>query len=222
MPKHDQDLADLAGEVDIAKEARLRASWSFKCRRCGLVNEAQLKSLYCFKCGAGSWEGRWSSVDFRATQVCHTDHGLGVVATKDIPQGTLIEACPVWLIPVDDFFRNMSTLKFKAGGNGKDKDLSPVTLLYPWFDGSHKMLSAGNGLLYNHCSKWKPNLQWWYRIDRESGRYFQDFYTIRAVSKGEELLVVYADEVWFPPYHPPGTLEYSDVLPGAVRLRKRR
>ncbi|MBN8685339.1 MAG: SET domain-containing protein-lysine N-methyltransferase [Chitinophagales bacterium] len=111
-------------------------------------------------------------------------HGKGVFAARDIEVDEVIEVCPTLLFPkaqleamrqtvLDDYY-------FDWGDDGE------------WF-----AVCLGYGSLYNHS--YTPNAE--YGMDFEAETI--DFYCIRPISAGEEILINYngdADnqtKVWF-------------------------
>ena len=111
--------------------------------------------------------------------------GRGVFTAASIREGSLIEICPVIVLP------------------GAQIPLIDKTALYDYYflwgaDEEECAIAMGYGSLYNHA--FRPNAI--YEADFE-GRTL-NFYAIKTIEAGEEITVNYngdpelKDEVWFP------------------------
>jgi SET domain-containing protein len=110
--------------------------------------------------------------------------GRGIFATVDIPEGTVIEECPVIVIPLEEVETiNQTVLRdyhFMWGGTG---EASAVCL--------------GHGSLYNHDHT--PNAMYVRRLDAR----IIAFHALRDIRAGEEITVSYnggwgdRTPVWF-------------------------
>jgi len=71
--------------------------------------------------------------------------------------------------------------------------------LLPWVQNESRALALGYAMLYNHESADRSNLLYKPYIDPDNNRRFLDFYSKRAIPKGEELTQTYAssDKLWF-------------------------
>jgi len=109
-------------------------------------------------------------------------HGIGVFAIKDIGAHELVEACPVvtfgsqYLAPIFPHIMNEYSFAWKGG---------------------YDCLCLGWGGVYNHSTK-NPNARWKPNYDNPS----MDFYSIKKIEAGEEILVRYVpytkkDAIWF-------------------------
>ena len=110
--------------------------------------------------------------------------GRGVFTAAPIPEFTLIEVCPVIVMP------------------GSEREFIDQTALYDYYfiwgeDDELCAIALGFGSLYNHS--FEPNAE--YRADFEGPTL--DFYALRKIEAGEEVTVNYngdpdnEDEVWF-------------------------
>lgn len=112
--------------------------------------------------------------------------GRGVFTAAAIPQGALIEICPVVVIP------------------GGQLPLIDQTVIYNYYflwgeEDEHCAMALGYGSLYNHS--FEPNAR--YDADFE-GLTFH-FFALRDIEAGEEIVVNYngdpedKDAIWFQP-----------------------
>lgn len=107
--------------------------------------------------------------------------GRGIFATQDIAPGTLIEACPVIVLPAKDLQHLEHTELFNY--------------YFRWEEGA--AICLGNGSLYNHS--YDPNA----RYDKEIESQEIHFVAIRPIEAGEEITVNYngnahdQTRVWF-------------------------
>lgn len=107
-------------------------------------------------------------------------HGLGVVATRDIAAGEVIEECPVLVLPPDD------------------RVLLDQTSLYgyyfEWVNGG-AALALGLGSMYNHAAY--ANARW----EKDYIRNRVVYSALRDIPAGTEICACYgdADELWFVP-----------------------
>jgi SET domain-containing protein len=111
--------------------------------------------------------------------------GRGVFTTRLIPAESLIEMCPVIVLPPSDIEHIHAT---------KLHDY-----YFIWGEDDNKCaIVLGYGSLYNHS--YEPNA--YYRPDFE--RKTLDFYAMQDIEAGEEILVNYSGDpeghrkVWFP------------------------
>jgi uncharacterized protein len=117
------------------------------------------------------------------------DKGRGVVALCDIPLGTVIERCPVLIIP------------------GKDRALTDRTIVftyvYMWEHGTTEQdlykgtgraaIALGLSSLLNHS--YAPNATFIRRIDDLE----LELKAGRDIAAGEEITIDYQMELWFDP-----------------------
>jgi hypothetical protein len=179
------------------------------CRSCGLESGTQWTPFNCPHCGFSIATGYYDQAAAPgASRVVWTEHGLGVEAVVDISARTLIETAPVFVFvkPNQSNWEDLAPLigidklRYSSGPNdgGKWWHLflpfpSPVGKGKP----VKKCICLGNVMLYNHS--WDPNMTFWFR--EAGGRYFIDFWAVRDIRAGEELVWTYdTNEVWFPPY----------------------
>jgi len=108
----------------------------------------------------------------------------GVFSTEPIPKGSIIEVCPVIIIP-----------------KGEMEKIKKTVLFNYYFDWQEKAgngaIALGYGSLFNH--DYKPNAV--YSYDYESGNL--DFYALKDIEVGEEITINYngdpksQEKVWF-------------------------
>ena len=111
-------------------------------------------------------------------------HGIGVFAGEDIAIDSIIEICPVILIPEKDIElikkTSLNNYYFEWGENLKSG-----------------IIALGYGSVYNH--NYSPNAV--YTFDFESNSVY--FYALREISAGEEITINYngvpanKEKVWF-------------------------
>ncbi|MFN0014585.1 MAG: SET domain-containing protein [Saprospiraceae bacterium] len=111
-------------------------------------------------------------------------HGMGVFAAGLIPEGAVIEVCPVLLFPMAELPAVRQTMLddyyFDWGDDGQ------------WY-----ALALGYGSLYNHA--YEPNAD--YGMDFENKTI--DIYALRDIVPGEEIFINYngspenQEKVWF-------------------------
>lgn len=111
-------------------------------------------------------------------------HGMGVFAAEPIPEGAVIEVCPVLLFPQSELAAVRQTLLddyyFDWGEEGE------------WY-----AVALGYGSLYNHA--YEPNAD--YGMDFENNTI--DIYALRDLEPGEEIFINYngspdnREKVWF-------------------------
>ena len=115
-------------------------------------------------------------------------HGLGVFATEDIPRHTCVEICPVV------YFRRELLEDWQ-------KEVRCAHVLHNYVfkisaagDAGHAV-SFGYGSLYNHSVE-DQNATW--KWGKAEGQPALQFWTIKDVQKGEEILVKYCqkDKEW--------------------------
>ncbi len=111
-------------------------------------------------------------------------HGRGVFTGVDIPMDSLIEICPVLVLPA------------------KDMDAIKGTMLYNYYfewgeANDQPAIALGHGSIYNHS--YKPNARYLADLEQET----LSFYAIRNILAGEEITVNYLGlpgergNVWF-------------------------
>jgi SET domain-containing protein len=116
--------------------------------------------------------------------------GRGVVARRDIPAGTVIERCPVLIIPDRDRARTDPTVVF--------------TYVFMWEQGTTEQdlyngkgragIALGLSSLLNHS--YTPNANFIRHIDALE----LELRTSRAVAAGEEVTIHYQMKLWFEPH----------------------
>jgi len=179
------------------------------CTVCGLYNEFAAKRNFgdfnplCKGCNSPLIER--PSVDWAdlATQgalaLRHIPHrGLGVFARIDIPEGQLIERCPVFVLAgMSDQMKETMLLPYAESKNG----IMFNHMTFPWLNDRVRCIALGYAMLYNHESSEFSNIRSEPYIDPDSNRRFVDIYTKKEVKAGEELCSTYADEgkLWFQP-----------------------
>jgi SET domain-containing protein len=110
--------------------------------------------------------------------------GRGVFTAADVPEGALIEICPVIVLP------------------GEQLSLIDQTVIYDYYflwgeEDEHCAMALGYGSLYNHS--FQPNAR--YEADFEG--LTLHFFAIRAIKAGEEIVVNYngdpedKEAIWF-------------------------
>lgn len=113
-----------------------------------------------------------------------TKHGRGVFTDAPIPEGTLIEECPVVEIPLGSITRTKEgTVRVpKASAISPMVQLSRYTFFWTQ---SLSALALGNGSLYNHENL--PNMR---PVPNYQKRTIS-FFSLRDIKKGEELTINY-------------------------------
>ncbi|HMQ50365.1 MAG TPA: SET domain-containing protein [Saprospiraceae bacterium] len=110
--------------------------------------------------------------------------GRGVFTAAPIAEGTLIETCPVLVLP------------------GAEKTFLDQSKLHDYYfiwghDDEFCALILGFGSLYNHA--FSPNA--WYQADYEN--HILDIYALKPIAAGEEITINYSGEpdgrmeLWF-------------------------
>jgi SET domain-containing protein len=117
------------------------------------------------------------------------EKGRGIVALRDIPAGTVIERCPVLIIPEKDRSRTDKTIVF--------------TYVYMWehgtteqdlYDGAGRAaIALGLSSLLNHA--FAPNAQFVRQIDDLE----LELRSCQAISAGDEITIDYQMKLWFDP-----------------------
>ena len=117
------------------------------------------------------------------------DKGRGIIALRDIPAGTVIERCPVLIIPAADRAKTDQTVVF--------------TYVYMWehgtteqnlYDGTGRAaIALGLSSLLNHS--YNPNGIFIRQIDDLE----LELRSGRAISAGEEVTIDYQMKLWFDP-----------------------
>ncbi|MGB1217375.1 MAG: SET domain-containing protein [Saprospiraceae bacterium] len=123
---------------------------------------------------------RLPSVYFAPSEI----EGRGVFTYDDIPKGTLIEVCPVIIIPKEQVeIIHKTCLHDYYFLWGEEQDQAAIAL--------------GFGSLYNHS--FEPNAE--YLVDYSQNTF--DFLAIRDIEAGEEIMVNYngdndsRKQLWF-------------------------
>jgi len=116
------------------------------------------------------YEGLGFTRETALVRVGHGERGRGLFAGRAIPPRTLLESCPVILVPVDEV------------GTGV---LARYVFWWTVDEVPHYALTVGHGLLYNH----DPHANVDFRCDAEARCIH--FWTTKAVAAGEELLIDY-------------------------------
>lgn len=122
--------------------------------------------------------------------------GLGVAARRDVPEGQLIERCPVFVLGgMSDEMKDTMLLPYAESKNG----IILNHMTFPWLDDRVRCIALGYAMLYNHESWEFSNIRSEPYIDPATNRRFLDIYTKRDVEAGEELCSTYAhpDRLWF-------------------------
>jgi hypothetical protein len=131
--------------------------------------------------------------------------GRGVFATEAIAEGTLLEECPVIVLPASEIealeTTTLSDYYFRWGGMGDEA-----------------AIALGFGSLYNHADV--PNAMY---VRKYEARMLA-FFAVRAIAEGEEIVVSYnggygdRSPVWFDPALSSGTGrgQRSDSSPSSV------
>lgn len=105
--------------------------------------------------------------------------GWGVIATRDIPVGTLVSSAPM-------------TPPFPTGS----LDGTPLQDQPYEYDETHECLVWGLNQLVNHDAK--PNC----RCNRDFENHHHQLFAARDIEAGEELTIDYAFPLWFDPLSP--------------------
>ena len=98
-------------------------------------------------------------------------HGRGVFAVEALRRGSIVETCPVIVLPIDDVVEN-STLSF---------------YVYDWGAGS-VALALGCGSLYNHADE--PHAY----AEIEHSKQTITIKVLRNIEPGEEVTLNYGDD----------------------------
>jgi len=111
-------------------------------------------------------------------------HGMGVFASEPIPEGAVIEICPVLLFPKSELAAVRQTML--------------DDYYFDWGeDEASYAFALGYGSLYNHA--YEPNAD--YGMDFENNTI--DIYALRDIAPGEEIFINYngspenREKVWF-------------------------
>lgn len=109
--------------------------------------------------------------------------GRGVITTKKIEIGELIESCPVIVIPKDQVVEMTENVLWNY--------------MFPWkvYDSilGDRAIAMGFGMLYNHHHD--PNAL--YRFNDNKTMPSIDFYAQRNIEIGEEITISYGSNLWF-------------------------
>jgi len=98
-----------------------------------------------------------------------TIHGLGVFAAQDIPDGQIIEKCPLLRLDIDE------------------KDVLLANYRFWWMEAEKRLyyvMALGYGSLYNYSN----NFNAYFHCNKET------FTTTKDIKKGEEIFVDYGGE----------------------------
>ena len=117
------------------------------------------------------------------------DKGRGIVALRDIPAGTVIERCPVLIIPAADREKTAPTIVF--------------TYVYMWEHGTTEQdlyngvgraaIALGLSSLLNHS--FHPNAIFIRQIDDLE----LELRSCHAIAAGKEITIDYQMKLWFDP-----------------------
>jgi SET domain-containing protein len=105
-----------------------------------------------------------------------TIHGLGVFAAQDIPDGQIIEKCPLLRLDIDE------------------KDVLLADYRFWWIEAEKRLyyvMALGYGSLYNHSN----NFNAYFHSNKET--FTIDFITTKDIKKGEEIFVDYGGEEYW-------------------------
>jgi len=152
--------------------------------------------------------------------------GIGIYAREDIPAGTLVERCPVFVICTnagsvrhglahntvdmtnytsDKAILSVVTEPYAPGPldqRDSPQSMAKLTLMahmvIPWRRDPVKCLALGYGMLYNHSEENWNTIALAY-VCPKTQRRFLDFTAWRDIHKGDEFLMNYGDQLWFEP-----------------------
>jgi len=105
-----------------------------------------------------------------------TIHGLGVFAAQDIPDGQIVEKCPLLRLDIDE------------------KDVLLADYRFWWMEAEKRLyyvMALGYGSLYNHSN----NFNAYFHCNKET--FTIDFITTKDIKKGEEIFVDYGGEEYW-------------------------
>ena len=124
--------------------------------------------------------------------------GMGVLATKDIKDGELVERCPVFVVDGEETRKHIKSLTLYPYENG-DREVNMSFMLLPWIVDGKRCIAAGYAMMYNHAPVSNSNLVYYPHVDPDSSRRFLDFYAKMDIKSGEELTQTYApsNNLWF-------------------------
>jgi len=125
--------------------------------------------------------------------------GMGVLATKDIKDGELVERCPVFVLNSTDETRNhIKGLTLSPYEDGS-REINMSFMLLPWVVNGNRCIALGYAMIYNHAPVERSNVLYYPHVDQDSSRRFLDFYAKRDIKAGEELTQTYApnNSLWF-------------------------
>ena len=166
---------------------------TFTCLHCKV--ESGWTSLDCPECGKAVTDDFYEGTSMNTYTFHHETNGLAVAAGTDIPARHLVETSPAYLQSIFDFRNFGEHVELDCG---RDEKTNWNHMALPWFFDDQRALLLGKGLLFNHS--FEPNCSYWFREDKETGRYFMDFFTLRDVRENEELTISYGNQIWWPPY----------------------
>tara|TARA_B100000780_G_C20900049_1_gene358206 strand:+ start:185 stop:622 length:438 start_codon:yes stop_codon:yes gene_type:complete len=107
--------------------------------------------------------------------------GLGVIATKDIKKGELIERCPLVPLARRERYQNDEHILKYVYCNPEPDSFTDQ-------HGNQPYLVLGYGMLYNHQS-FKNNATW----EFDYKKYLGDVRANKKIKKGEEIFVNYGE-----------------------------
>jgi len=183
------------------------------CPHCGMLNEYRQISSFsdalpnCRFCGKVMGDrqrrdfiplGQNSHLQLRHI----SGRGMGVVTSLLIPEKSLVERCPAFVVEVNP---HLLALAMAPYSDSKD-NIRLGHMLFPWIvdeaedtTKKYRVLLLGYGMLYNHERSTHSNLRHEPYIDPDTNRRFVDFYAKRNIDAGEELTHTYTDpdRLWF-------------------------
>ncbi|KAF2862767.1 SET domain-containing protein [Piedraia hortae CBS 480.64] len=114
--------------------------------------------------------------------VSDTPKGRAIYANEPIPSGTIIDTCPVLVLPSseEEFIRKTQLWHYTYHWPGSD----PATIC--------QAVVFGLGSLFNH-SRRNQNVGWMRNLEKQTITYT----ALRDIEKGEELCVSYGDDLTF-------------------------
>lgn len=96
--------------------------------------------------------------------------GYGVFARNNIKKNTLIESCPLILVPIKDFYHIKQT---------------KLNFYYFEYNSKFIAMALGYGSLYNHS--YRPNAKYVFNYKKKLIR----IYSLRVIKADEEILINY-------------------------------
>lgn len=154
---------------------------NFICFECGFTDN-NFHTL-CPSCGKNYNQPVVSINDGLLVKYINDRKGRGVFASKKFPYGSLVESCPVLVIPSDQAEMMINTILWQY--------------LFPWntYDDflGDRAVCMGYGLLYNHSK----NSNTAYVFNDNPQLKSIDFYARRDIEIGEEITISYGKILWF-------------------------